>query len=107
MKGIGKGMYEYVKMYDAIQFCVNWGCDEMTQVVVKETFVRQGWSLNSYIFDMFMDDIIDYTGEGNACPLVGEKPTIPGLHFTDDLAMGCSKSILQHVNLNCNLRESK
>lgn len=91
MKGIGEGMVEFVRVHDAIQFCVNWGCDEMPQVVVKETFVRQGCSLNSYIrvFDMFMDDIIDYIGEGNACPLVGEKPTIHGIIFTDDLAMGC------------------
>jgi len=35
-----------------------------------------------------MVDIIDYIGEGNAYPLVGEKPAIPGIHFTDDLAMG-------------------
>jgi hypothetical protein len=89
MKGIGEGMVEYLRMYDAIQFCVDWGCDEMTQVVVKETFVRQGCSLNSYIFDIFMDDIIDYIGEGNDCLLVGEKPTIPGILFADDLAMGC------------------
>jgi hypothetical protein len=38
MKGIGEGIVENVRMYDAIEFCVNWGCDEMTQVVVKETW---------------------------------------------------------------------
>jgi len=89
MKGIGEGMVEYMRMYDAVQFCVNWGCDEMTQIVVKETSVRQGCSLNSYIFDIFVDEIIDYICEGNACLLVGEKPTITGILFTDDLAMGC------------------
>jgi len=89
MKGIGEGMVEYMRMYDAVQFCVNWGCGEMTQVVVKETFVRQGCSFNSYISDAFMDDIIDFIGEGNACPLVGEKPTILAILFNDDLALGC------------------
>jgi len=88
MKGIGEGMFRYMRMCDAIQFCVNWGCGEMTQVVVKETLVRQGCNFNSYIFDVFMDDIIDFTGEGNVCPLVGEKPLLPGIHFTDDLAVG-------------------
>jgi hypothetical protein len=91
MKGTGEGMVEFVRVHDAIQFCVNWDSDEMPQVVVKETFVRQGCSLNSYIrvFDLFMDDIIDYIGEGNTCPLVGEKPTIPGILSINDLAMGC------------------
>jgi hypothetical protein len=68
---------------------VNWGSDEMTQVVVKETFVRQGCSLNSYVFVIFIDNIIDSVIEGNAGPLVGEKPTIPDILFTDDLAMSC------------------
>jgi hypothetical protein len=68
---------------------VNWSSDEMTHVVVKETFVQQGCSLNSYIFVIFMDDIIDLVSEGNACPLVGEKPTLPGILFTGDLANGC------------------
>jgi hypothetical protein len=56
---------------------------------VKETLVQQGCSLNYYVFDMFMDDIMDSISEGNACPLVGEKPAIPAILFTDDLAMGC------------------
>jgi len=89
MKGIDEGMFEYMRMYDAIQFCVNWGCGEMTQVVVKDTFVRQGCSFNSYVSDTFMDDIIDLIGEGNASLLVGEKPTILVILFTDDLAVGC------------------
>jgi hypothetical protein len=76
-------------MYDAMQFCVNWGCDAMTEVVAKETCVRQGCSLNSHIFNIFVEDIIDYIGEGNACLLVGEKPTIPGTLFTDGLGIGC------------------
>jgi len=42
MKGTGEGMVECVRMHDTIQFCVNWGYDEMTQVVVKETILRQG-----------------------------------------------------------------
>ena len=86
---------------------MNWGSDEMTQVVVKEVLLQQGCSLNSYVFDKFMDDIIDSISEGNACPLLGEKPTRPGILFTDDLAMGCLQSVLQHVNLDCNLRELK
>jgi hypothetical protein len=76
-------------MYDAIQFCVNWGCDEVTEVVVEETCVRQGCSLHPYIFDIFIDDVIDYVGEGNNCTVVDEKPTTPGVLFTGDLAMGC------------------
>jgi hypothetical protein len=54
-----------------------------------------------------VDDIIDYIVEGNACPLVGKKPTIPGIRFTDDLTMGCFKANYATVNLNCNLRELK
>jgi len=63
--------------------------------------------LNSYVFVIFMDDIIYSFSEGNASPLVGETPTIPGVLFADGLAMGCLQSILQHVNLDCNLRELK
>lgn len=47
-------MVEYVRMYDAIQFCVKWGCDAMAEVVEEEPCVRQGCSLNSYMFNIFV-----------------------------------------------------
>jgi hypothetical protein len=50
--------------------------------------LRQGCSLSPHLFNIFIDDVIDYISESNAhAPAVG-KMSIPGLRFADDLAIG-------------------
>jgi hypothetical protein len=102
-------MVEYMRMYDAIQFCVNWGCVAMTEVTAKETCVRQDCSLNSYIVNIFVGDIKDCIGVGNTFPLIGDKPTVVGILFTDDLGIDCFKvtSSTYEFRLDCSLRKLK
>jgi hypothetical protein len=51
--------------------------------------VIQGCSLSPHLFNIFIDDVIDYISESNThTPAVG-KMSIPGLLFADDLAIGC------------------
>jgi hypothetical protein len=57
--------------------------------------------LGPYLFNIFLDDIIDYISKGNQhTPVIG-MTTIPGLLFADDLAFssvtfnGLQKAIVQ------------
>jgi hypothetical protein len=75
--------------------------------------------LSPYLFNIFIDDIMDYISEGNVhAPVIG-RISILGLIFADDLAIGSfrvnglQRGIDQMVkycgdwNLKCNLQKTK
>jgi hypothetical protein len=81
--------------------------------------VIQGCSLSPHLFNIFIDDVIDYINESNAhAPAVG-KMSMPGLLFGDDLAIfsvtvtGLHKGndnltkYCKDWSLKCNLKETK
>jgi hypothetical protein len=59
----------------------------MTDFIKQKRGVRQGCSLSPYLFNMFIDNIIDYISKDNPhAPAIG-LTTIPGLLFADDLSI--------------------
>jgi hypothetical protein len=91
----------------------------VTDFVEQRRGIRQGCSLSPYLFNIFIDDIMDYISEGNVhAPVIG-KVSIPGLMFADDLAIGSftvnglQRGIDRIVkycsdwNLNCILKKTK
>jgi hypothetical protein len=56
--------------------------------IPQETGVRQGCSLRSYLFYIFIEDVVDRITEGNRhSPVVGEL-TIPHLLFAEYISVG-------------------
>jgi hypothetical protein len=88
MRKKGVSVERIKKMYDDTKFCVKCGGDVVTDLAGQRRGVRQGCSLNPYLFNMFTGDIIDYNSEGNVhAPVIG-KMSIPELMFADDLVIG-------------------
>jgi hypothetical protein len=48
------------EMYDGITFCVKCGENEATAFTAEERQVTQSCSLSPHLFNIFIDDIIDY-----------------------------------------------
>jgi hypothetical protein len=71
-----------------VYFCVKCGGDEVTDFVKQRRGVRQGCSLSHYLFNIFIDNTMDYISEYNVHALVIGNMPIPGLLFADDLAIG-------------------
>jgi hypothetical protein len=95
------------------------GENEATTFAPQTKGVRQGCSLSPYLFDVFINDIMEYINvDSSHAPSIG-RITIPGLLFADDLAVSsCSSNglqkeidqIVRHCkewNFKCNLRKSK
>jgi hypothetical protein len=119
-KGVSDNMVECIKnMYDDTKFYVKCGGNEVTDFVEQRRGVRQGCSLTIYLFNIFIDDIMDSISEGNVHAPVMGKMSIPGLMFADYLGIGTftfcglQKGIDQMVkyygdwNLKCNLKKTK
>jgi hypothetical protein len=53
-KGISDNMKCIREMYDGIKFCVKCGEDEVTDFIEQKRGVRQGCSLSSYLFIIFI-----------------------------------------------------
>jgi hypothetical protein len=86
--GVSENMVKCIKkMYEGITFCVK--CDDnLANFVERRRGVRQGRSVRSHLFNIVVDDVSDYTDEGNTHAPAEGKMSIPGLLFADDLAIG-------------------
>jgi hypothetical protein len=88
-KGVSVDMFECIKrMYSGAKFCMKCRDDETTDFVEQRRGVTQGCSLSPYVFNIFIDNVIDCISKCNVyAPIIGTI-TIPGLLFADDLDIG-------------------
>jgi hypothetical protein len=89
MKGVSERMVSCSSnMYDCTKFCVRCGNNEVTNFLTQTEGFRHGCSLKPYLFNIFIDDIIGYVSKANPHAPTVSDVTIPGLLYTDDLAIG-------------------
>jgi hypothetical protein len=86
-KCVSDNMVKWIsEMYDGIKICVKCGENEVTDFIEQTRRVGQGCSLSPYVFNIFIDDNIDYISKDNPhAPVIGTT-AIRGLLFADDLA---------------------
>jgi hypothetical protein len=88
-KSISQSMVGWVEtVCEATEFCLRWNRDAVIEPEPQETAVRQGCSLRSYLFNIFVEEVIDRITEGNRpSPVVGEL-TVPYLMIAEYIAVG-------------------
>jgi hypothetical protein len=75
------------EMYDGITFCTKCGEDEVTDFVEQMRDVRHGCTFSPCLFNIFINDIINYISKDNLHALTAGMRKILGLLFADDLAI--------------------
>jgi hypothetical protein len=73
-------------MYNGIKRFVKCGEDEATDSIEQRRGIRHGCSLNPYLFNIFINDIMDFINKGNLCAITTWERTIPGSLCADYLA---------------------
>jgi hypothetical protein len=119
-KGISEDLVDCIRlMYDGIQSGVKCGDDLIREAVDHRVGIRQGCSLSPYLFNAFIDDIMDEVGNGNNHAPTIAKFWIPGQLFADNLALGAFTDLGLQMgigtivaccskwNLKCNLENKK
>jgi hypothetical protein len=74
--------------------------------------VRQGWGLSPYLYNIVVNDVIEYLDTEETHSPVINRLRIPGLLFADDLAIASSTScglqkkfeLVEQYCKNCNLQ---
>jgi hypothetical protein len=65
--GVSENMVNCIRiMYEGTKFCVKCGENEVTTFAPQTRGVRQGCSLSSYLFNIFINDIMEYINVDNS-----------------------------------------
>jgi hypothetical protein len=86
--GVSKNMVNFIRiMYEGTKFGVKYGENEVTTLAPQTREVTQGCSLSPYLFNIFINDIMEYINVDSSHASSIGRTTIPGLLFADDLAV--------------------
>jgi hypothetical protein len=118
--GVSGSMVSNIKkVYQNITICVKCGENHRSSCASQTKGLRQGCGLSPYLFNIFINHIIDYIDKEKTHSSVIRELKIPVLLFADDLAVasftcyGLQKKIervdqyCKDWNLRCNLSKCK